>query len=111
MPQNKPKRPTARARLVPFNTKSADLSRAISEMAAAQVRTEARIGDRAALVVDLLVGSNTIPHRLGRPPLGLSVTPTIADASFAWAMTETTSATVTIVVVGVAQPSAAVEVW
>lgn len=66
-----------------------------------------------SFVHDLAIGANVIPHGLGRNPRGVSVTPTMADASFAWALDRSAphfDRQVVITVVGVAQPGALVEV-
>lgn len=58
---------------------------------------------------DLVVGTNKIPHGLGRPVAGYSLTPTVADPTFAHAIDRDNprpDLTVWIEVVGVAQPKA-----
>jgi hypothetical protein len=66
---------------------------------------------RSARTVDLVVGSNRIVHNLGRKPLGATLTPTVADASFAWAMGTVDERIAIITVVGVAQPKASIEFY
>ena len=61
--------------------------------------------------ITLVVGINVVNHGLGRTPKGATVTPTVADASFAWALTTADNGTATITVVGVKQPNAYVEVF
>lgn len=61
------------------------------------------------VTVDLVVGDNLVPHRLGITPRRCDVTPTVADASFAWAMTARNERTATITVVGIDMPSAELE--
>lgn len=111
MPANKPSRPKTRARHRPYIAGTEDASRAISQLAESVQRTEAKVGDRSTSIVDLSVGANSVAHRLGRRPIGASITPTVADASFAWAMGETSTTVVVITVVGVAQLGATLEVW
>lgn len=59
---------------------------------------------------DLAVGTNAVSHALGRDARHVSITPTIADATFAWALNTTDNPhpdrQVLIDVVGVAQPGA-----
>ncbi len=75
-------------------------------------RTEAQQGRvRSVVVVDLAIGDNRVIHNLGRPPKGANVTPTVADASFAWALAEATDTVAIITVVGVDQPDASVEFY
>jgi hypothetical protein len=69
---------------------------------------------RDAIEFDLVVGTNKIPHGLGRPVAGYTITPTVADATFAHRIDRENprpDLTVWIVVVGVAQPNALVEVY
>ncbi len=113
MPARKPQRPVARAGSVPTggDTKIADVPRQLGGLAAAVRTLENRAKDRASVVVDLVVGANRINHGLGRVPNGASVTPTVADATWAWAVTDKSAAQIEITTVGVVQPSAALEVW
>jgi hypothetical protein len=83
--------------------------RAFSELAD-QVSRQDQLG-RASRVVDLVVGSNRIVHQLGRTPTGASITPTVADATYAWAVTAKDERTITIQVIGAAQPQATIEVF
>lgn len=66
---------------------------------------------RSPTVVDLAVGANRVAHGLGRIPVGASVTPTTADATWAWALTSKDSKFVVITTVGVVQTGATVEVF
>lgn len=113
MPAAKPKRPTARPGIVPKggDQSEADVSRSVGELARAVRQLEARAKDRVSVVVDLAVGANRIAHRLGRAPIGATVTPTVADATWAWALTVVGDRFVVITTVGVAQPNATVEVY
>lgn len=62
---------------------------------------------------DLKVGTNIIEHSLGRAVKSVTLTPSVADASFGWAMTTTGNPhpdrQVLIVVVGVDQPGTYLE--
>lgn len=69
--------------------------------------------DRDVVLVDLVVGQNRIRHGLGRAARCYTITPTVADATFAHALDVTNphpELEVWITVIGVAQPDAAVEV-
>jgi hypothetical protein len=69
---------------------------------------------RDVVMVDLVVGTNIIRHGLGRDVTGYTLVPTVADATFAHALDETNpnpQREVWILVVGVAQPRARLEVW
>lgn len=66
---------------------------------------------RSTLTADLIVGDNRLNHNLGRLPLGVSLTPTVADATFAWALSSRTATQIVITVVGVDQPGAFLEVY
>ena len=109
MTANKPKRPGTRDRQRPFVATGASLTRAVTDLSKAAARAEAKARDRSTVVVDLIVGENVVRHGLGRAPTGAQVTPTVADATFAWALTATTVSLMSITVVGVAQPGATVE--
>lgn len=60
---------------------------------------------------DLVVGTNRLSHGLGHGVHGATLTPTVADATFAWELTSSDDKQVVITVVGVDQPKAWVEVW
>lgn len=64
---------------------------------------------RSQLVVDLAVGVNRMATNLGRRAFGCTVTPTVADPSFAWSFAAVGDRQADITVLGVAQPGAAVE--
>ncbi len=106
-------RPLGVARVPVSRTKDADTNRALTSIAFAVQKVQS---DRKRFVVeaDLVVGTNKIPHSLGRPCAGYTVTPTEADATFAHAIDKTNprpDREVWITVVGVAQPGAIVEVF
>lgn len=110
MPPVKITRPRQRQQLSTGKLMDADpqkISRHLAEVAAAIPEVK----DRTSQKVDLVVGDNLINHGLGRPALGATVTPSVADATFAWAMTATDRLTATITVVGVPQTGARVEVF
>ena len=94
-----------------ISTDPAAVSRALSDLATAQQATERRARDRDQVTVTLPVGSTRVPHGLGRKAMGCAVCPTVADATWAWAMTAADDKTITIATVGVDQPNARVEVY
>lgn len=114
MAASKVQRPRARPQLQTGTLIDADpskVSRHLSELAAGLDAATARIKDRDHTTVTLPVGATRVPHGLGRKAIGCSVTPTTADASWAWAMTAADDKTVTVTTIGVAQANAVVEVW
>lgn len=114
MPARTVDRPAQRQQLVTGTLGDADpttISRLVGEIADAHEDLAARHQPRDQQVADLVVGANVLNHGLGRRPLGCNVTPTVADATFAWAMTARDERTVTITAIGVPQPKATVEVF
>ena len=78
------------------------------------VQKQQAVRQRDAVIVDLIVGTNVVRHGLGRPVLGYTLVPTVADATFAHALDESNphpELEVWITVIGVAQPRARVEAW
>jgi hypothetical protein len=82
------------------------IERAIGEL----VRLTAQPQARARVDADLVVGANRITHNLGRTPQHVTLTPTAADATFAWCVTSRDERQMVITVVGIAQPGASLEV-
>lgn len=114
MPPVKIQRVPQRAQLQTGTLMDADpdkVSRHLSDLATAVAATDDRVSDRSVVVVDLIVGANTFPHGLGRPARGATLTPRVADATFAWALTTSDTRQATIVVVGVNQPGATLELF
>lgn len=111
MPKDKAKRPLQAPRLIPQVVGDPKTARAIGDIAGAVTRIEGQRAARAVLEADLAVGANTMVHGLGRTPAGCHVTPTIAAAGFAWALTNRNEKTLTITIVGTAQAGATVEVF
>jgi hypothetical protein len=69
---------------------------------------------RVVVQADLVVGTNIVRHALGRRVNGYSLTPTVANATFAHAIDDanpTPELEVWIAVIGVAQPGARLEIW
>ncbi len=69
---------------------------------------------RDAFITSLIVGTNKIPHGLGRPVIGYTLTPTVADASFTHRIDRSNpnpEREVWIVVGGAAQPDATIETF
>lgn len=108
MPASVIRRPKARAALVGGSVEDGATQRALDDVATAVNKLE-QAGDRVSVAVDLIIGDNRINHGLGRKPNGATLTPTVADASFAWAMTSADERQVVIEVIGAAQPGAEVE--
>lgn len=70
--------------------------------------------NRDVLTFNLLIGTNRVPHGLGRPVTGFTVTATIASASFAHAINTSNTRPdleVWIDVVGLDMPNAIIEVF
>lgn len=110
MPPRRLKRPPPRAQVAtPAITTLEAADRAITEIAD-RVAARDTLG-RSAVIADLEIGSNRVIHNLGRSPIGAAVTPTVADATFAWAVSAKDERTITIDVIGAAQPKATIEVF
>lgn len=111
-----PKRPIARRALLPVQVDDAKTQHALRELG----DEVARLGqlnalDRQVVTVDLVVGTNKVNHGLGRRVRGYTLTPTVADATFAHALVIAGNSQpdrqVWISVIGVNQPGAVLEVW
>lgn len=113
MPASKPSRPQNRPGLVPVagTVELEDVPRSMSKLATALLELQGRTQDRRILTLDLAVGANRINHRLGRVPSGVNITPTTADATWAWALTSKNARQLVITTVGVAQAGATVEIF
>lgn len=114
MPAKVVARPKTRPRLQTGTLINGDpsiMSRHLSDLGTAVERIEGAVKDRVAFTVDLAVGANKLSHGLGRTPKGLTLTPTVADVTFAWAMTAADDKQVTVTVLNIAQPGACVEVF
>ena len=110
MPAAKPKRPVARPRqTAPIGGEATAFS--LRQVAQAAQRAADQQRDRVVIVLDLTVGATVVNHGLGRKPTGATVTPTTANATWAWAMSGATDTQVTITCVGVTQPGATLEVF
>ena len=109
MPAFKPKRPQAQDQMVSYSVDSFDSTdRAVTELA--RVMDVQNRPSRSRVTADLVVGANTITHNLGRQAQHVTVMPTVADATFAWAVTSMTDKQITLTVVGIAQNNASVEI-
>lgn len=114
MPSAKPTRPQQRQQLSTGTLMAAtpdSISRHLGDLATAVQAGEKHATDRSSGNTDLIVGANRINHGLGRAPRGATVTPTTADASFAWALTGGDAKQAVITVIGVPQPGAYVEIF
>lgn len=106
MPARKLQAPRPRDILAPFEAHTdSGKERLLSELA----RLSSAAPARSSVVASLVVGDNRIVHQLGRVPVGCTVTPRVADASFAWALKSADDRVAVVTVVGVAQPNAEVE--
>ena len=114
MPATKPARPTPRPALIDQSVDGQDsesVSRAIDSIHDAIKAIEARVSTRKAYLVDLRVGDNRITHGLGQRCSGCNLTPSIADASFAWCLTVDNDTQGVLTVIGIDQPGAVVEFY
>lgn len=106
--------PPAKQQLVTGTAVNMDpptVSRLLSELATSQDGMARQIGARSSMTIDLAIGANVVNHGLGGKPRGCSVSPTVADVTFAWAMTSADDKQATISVLNVAQPSAGLDFW
>jgi len=114
MPAKMVARPKSRQQLQTgtlVNNDPAATSRQLSDLTTAVDRLEVRTVDRTQLTVDLVAGTNTVNHGLGRKVRGMTLTPTVADVTFAWALTGSDEKQATISVLNVAQPRCPVEFY
>lgn len=103
----RPQRVRPRDQVVGIQTDSPDSTqRAVDELA----RLSAIVTARTIIEMDLVVGDNRVNHNLGRLPRHVSLMPTVADAAFAWAVTEKDDRQLVVTIIGVAQPGASIEV-
>jgi hypothetical protein len=112
MAAKKPTRPDAKEQLVTGTLVNQDpvaQSRLLSDLASAQ-RAAPRV-ERSSTTIDLKVGANVINHGLGGKPRGATISPTVADVTYAAAMTAADDRQATISVLNIAQPGAGVEFW
>src|SRR5262249_3117970 len=86
-------------------------SRHLSELAEAVTDLDGTRSRRSSVTFDLKVGANVVNHGLGARPRGCSVSPTVADAPFAGALTPADGRQATVLVLNVAQPGAGIEFW
>lgn len=87
------------------------VSRLLSDLGSSHEQLAATVAPRVTLTVSLVVGTNRVSHGLGRRARGATVTPTVADATFAWAFATDNITQAIITVVGVPQPNATIEVF
>ena len=112
MPPQVTKRPASAAKLMIGTVLNGDpvVSRLISTTASAIDDLQAKQATSVIVKVDLVVGANRINHGLGRRARLAQVTPTVADATYAWAFSTDNDSQVIVTVIGVPQPSAVVEI-
>lgn len=104
-------RPTAGLQIP--NVQDATTQRALDVISTSVSRLEGR-QSRVVVSFDLAVGTNKIPHGLGRKVQGYTLTPTVANAGFAHAIDTSNprpDLEVWVIVIGVAQPGAILEVY
>lgn len=112
MAARKPVQPRARHRVHVPRVDDAATARAFDAVSTSVQRLQNR-PERFTTEVDLVVGTNRVRHTLGRKCFGYSLTPTVADATFAHALDTSNprpDLEVWITVVGAAQPGARIEV-
>lgn len=108
MGARRPRRVPPRAQLVGYSaTTPAATERMLETLVESAQRAEQL--PRASQVFDLEVGANRVIHNLGRKPIGVAVTPTVADATFAWALTSADERIAIITTVGIDQPKATLD--
>lgn len=69
---------------------------------------------RDVIEFDLVIGTNKVPHGLGRAAAGYTIVPTVVSAAFAHALNRENprpDLTIWIVCIGVAMPNAIIEVF
>lgn len=86
------------------------VGRVVGQAVSAIGRLNDQTVNSVIVVQDLVVGMNRINHGLGRRARLAHVSPTVADASFAWAFTTDNDTQAIVTVVGVPQPRATVEI-
>lgn len=116
MPTAKPRRPAAVRRFNRPEVPDPTTERALRNIETAlDPVMDSPLASLQLITADLVVGVNKIAHGLGRAPRNVRVTPTTADASWAWAWTTAGNALpqrqVWITTVGVAQAGATIEVY
>lgn len=110
MPARKVSAPVPRARVVEHHAEDqAGTERMLDQLTDAAGR--AQPVPRSARVVDLVVGANRVITNLGRRAQGCTLTPTVADATFAWSFEAAGDKAAVITVVGVAQPACPLEFY
>lgn len=110
-------KPVPRPRVVPrllaptlLGTDPMVTSRLLSQTASAVQQQGSQTSNSIIVVQDLAVGVNRINHGLGRRARAAHVTPTVADATFAWGFTTDNDTQIILTVAGVPQPNAAIEI-
>ncbi len=83
----------------------------VGQLISAVKELDRRIGDRVVVRKTLSSGTNRVTHRLGRVPAGYHLTPTVAAADFAHALTSADETQLVITCVGTTQPDAIIEVY
>lgn len=113
MASRRPQRPRAVEALAVADVADEATQRALTQVTVAVKRLQGA-RDRALVTADLTIGTNKLPHGLGRAVDGYALTATVASAAFAHALNLSNphpEREVWIDVVGVNQPGARVEVF
>jgi hypothetical protein len=106
----KPQRPPVRAQMVPHHGEDQEGNERMLDQLAERV-IAGTPASRSQRTADLVVGANRITTRLGRKATGCTLTPTVPDATFAWAFAADGDQFAIITVVGVDQPACPIEFW
>lgn len=105
------RRPGGKERTPAIEVKDEQTDRALTQVRQTLDRLESA-RKRDVIEFDLVIGTNKVPHGLGRPVAGYTVTPTVVSAAFAHAIDRENprpDLSVWITVVGADQPKAIVE--
>jgi len=110
MPAQRAKRPVPRPQAIGTNTPDLpSVQRALGDVLDKLPTVANR--PRSSVQADLVVGDNRVAHGVGMVPRGVSLVPTVADATFAWCLKSRDDKQAVITVVGVAQPGCVLEFW
>lgn len=111
MPVSIQKRPPTSAASVKITLVGGDdgVNQAQSRLSAGVQQLESAQRPRSKATATLTAGANTVTHGLGRVPTSCHVTPTTADATFAYALTSADEKQAVITTVGGTQTNAVLE--
>lgn len=111
MPAAIQKRPPPSTAMVKTTIVGGDsgVNQAQSRLIAGVDQLEGAHQERSKATATLTAGANTVTHGLGRTPTACHVTPTTADATFAYALTSADDKQAVITTVGGTQTDAVLE--